>query len=381
MHDSFDRKITYLRISITDLCNLRCIYCMPKNGVKLLRHEDILTFEEIERLVSILAAAGIRKVRLTGGEPLVRRGVTGLVGKLSAVSGIEGLHMTTNGILLKGMADELKKAGLQSVNISLDTLNKEQFKRLSGGGNLADVIKGIDAARSVGLKVRLNCVPVIGYNERDIVSLCEFAAEKGTDLRFIELMPIGEAVAYRGIDTARIMDILAEHFGEGEMLGNDGGPAVYYRFPGMDPGRNGSQGMDPGRSGLPGMDPEWNESPGMDPGRNESPGMDQRRNESPKLKMSNDCEDGTIVRIGFISPLSESFCDRCNRIRLTADGYLKLCLHHSIGVDVRTALRDGSDDECIRELITNALNNKPSSHDFTAGVSDPENRRMVQIGG
>ncbi len=319
MTDGLGREITYLRISITDLCNLRCIYCMPEDGITRLRHEDVLSFEEIARLTGILAGMGISKVRLTGGEPLVRRGMTTLVGMLGDLPGIDGLHLTTNGILLKERARDLKAAGLCGVNVSLDTLDADKFGRMSRGGSLRAVIDGIDEALMAGLTVKLNCVPVRGHNEEDLIPLCEFASGRGISLRFIELMPLGEATAYEGVGTDGIRQVLSDRFGEGTPLEPDGGPAAYYDYGGM--------------------------------------------------------------RIGFIRPISDCFCPACNRIRLTADGYLKLCLHHLAGIDLRAPLRDGSDDDQVRSLIKSTMQRKPSSHDFAAGVQDPDARRMVQIGG
>ncbi|MBQ7158889.1 MAG: GTP 3',8-cyclase MoaA [Treponema sp.] len=323
MIDGIGRNITYLRISVTDRCNLRCAYCMPKNGICAFPHSEILSFEEIERLVRIMSGAGIKKVRLTGGEPLVRKDVAKLVKMISGIPGIDSLNITTNGILLPEYAHELKQAGLFGVNISLDTLNPAHFERISGGGNLADVLHGIDAGIAEGFKIKLNAVPVKGYNDDDIVSLCSFASEKNIDIRIIELMPIGEAVNYRGITSEKLISRLSEKFGEPEPLGREDSPAMYYQFPAL---KN---------------------------------------------------------RVGFIQPLSNCFCAECNRIRLTADGFLKLCLHHKKGIDVKSHLRSGKNDEEINKIITDAILEKPVSHNFTGQgvIVDSENRTMAQIGG
>ena len=321
MLDGFGRKITYLRLSVTDRCNLRCAYCMPKGGLSALPHSEILSFEEIERFVRLTGELGITKVRLTGGEPLVRKNIIQPVKMLSALPKVHFLGMTTNGILLAEYASELKKAGLSGVNVSLDTMNPNHFERISGGGDLRAVLSGIDAGAAAGLTVKLNCVPVRGYNDDDMLFLCEYAASKKIDLRFIELMPIGEGVFYEGISSKNLIGVLSGEFGEPVLLKGENSPAVYYQF--------------------------------------------------PKLQ----------CRIGFIQPISECFCADCNRIRLTSDGFLKLCLHHQAGIDIKTPLRSGMSDEQIKKLIEEAVLKKPAAHNFTGGIPDFEKRCMTQIGG
>ena len=200
MTDEGGRKMEYLRLSVTDKCNLRCRYCMPEEGVKHMLHMDILSFEEILRLVSIMKGLGIKKVRLTGGEPLVRKGVASLVGMLPC-----DVYMTTNGCMLSGYAKELKEARLQGVNISLDTLRADVFRKLTGRDELAGVLKGIDAAKEAGIPVRLNCVPIKGINDDEIEKLCDFARKSGLDIRFIELMPIGCAASMSGISSDELI--------------------------------------------------------------------------------------------------------------------------------------------------------------------------------
>ncbi len=303
-------------MSVTDKCNLRCRYCMPEEGIRHLLHKDVLSFEELQRLTEIMIDLGIRKIRLTGGEPLVRKGVVSLVSMLPCE-----VCMTTNGCMLAEHAKALKEAGLRSVNVSLDTLDRNTFVRLTGRDELGLVLKGIDAAKAAGLPVKLNCVPIKGINEGEIEALCDFAARMQLDIRFIELMPIGCMHDLSGIPSDEIIERLGSALtGVAEEASSVKGPAQYY-----------------------------------------------------KMKESD-------VRIGFISPMSHRFCNACNRIRLTADGYLKTCLHYANGVDLRELLRGCADDETIKDAIRLAVQRKPVAHAFgTADGSDT--RRMVQIGG
>ena len=316
MKDGHGRDINYLRVSVTDKCNLRCGYCMPGEGIRHLLHEDMLSFEEIQRIVCIMTELGIKKVRLTGGEPLIRRGVTELVKMLSC-----DVYMTTNGCELAHLAKPLKEAGLCGINISLDTLDRDTFRRLTGRDEFERVLDGIEAAVAVGLDVKLNCVPLKGINDPEIEDLCRFAAQKGLDLRFIELMPIGCADGYRGVSTDELIRRLERDAGKMEPDASDSpGPAVYYRI-----------------------------------GNRSS-------------------------RIGFISPMSSKFCSSCNRVRLTAEGFLKLCLQYPDGLDLRRLLRSGSDDEAIRQAIEEAIRLKPRGHSF-GNDQRSDKRKMVQIGG
>lgn len=325
MLDRYGREISYLRISVTDLCNLRCIYCMPPEGICRLSHDEIMTFEEIGKATKCLSELGIRRVRLTGGEPLVRRGIPKLIRMLADTPGIEEVCMTTNGILLAKYAKELKASGLQAVNVSLDTLDRDKFEAITGGGDPGDVLRGIDAALEAGIKVKLNCVPIrrrIG--PEDIIKICEYASERHIDLRFIELMPLGEGRSHEGISADDIREILIQEFGRpenGDKSEEGSGPAGYYSYPGLN------------------------------------------------------------ARIGFISPISHSFCDFCNRIRLTSDGILKLCLNRASDISVRDAIRGGISDEELTDMLREAIYNKPLSGGFGYETADPESRRMVQIGG
>lgn len=332
MKDGYGREIDYLRISLTDKCNLRCSYCMPKEGIKHVSHSDILTLEEIGRLVGIMKDLGIRRVRLTGGEPLVRKGVTDLVRILHKDCGIESIAATSNGIMLSEYAAALKAAGLKSINISLDTLNRDTFKTLTGSDMLHKVMEGIASAADAGLSVRLNCVPVRGVNDNEITGLVRYAGSAGVCIRFIELMPIGCGSTHRGLSTDDLIKILESDLGSAHSLSeeeltlrnlndNTVGPARYYGF------------------------------------------------------------DSFTGAVGFISPISHRFCGSCNRIRLTAEGFLKLCLQYPDGVNLKEPMRSGMSDSGIRDMIEEAVRRKPAAHSFDTGSFDADIRKMVEIGG
>ena len=334
MKDSHGREIDYLRISLTDRCNFRCIYCMPEEGVEQMSHDDILRIEEIEAIARVAAGLGIRSVRLTGGEPLVRRGVVGLVRSLSAMEGIENISMTTNGVLLPDMAADLKEAGLSRVNISLDTLDAEQFTYITRVGRIETALKGIDAALESGFDpVKINAV-VVRRLDQDYLAFAKLSLDRPLHVRFIEYMPVGESTGADGcgwgpedvVPSDELREIINERAREAgmpelEAVGEDGkpvgwGPASYYRFPGAQ---------------------------------------------------------GTV---GFIAPLSRHFCGECNRMRLTADGKLRPCLFSDREVDVRAALRDHGED-AVRDCFYEALNLKPDEHHNQVGTE----RKMSQIGG
>lgn len=325
MQDQLGRKIEYLRISVTDRCNLRCVYCMPEKGVDWVQHSDILRFEEIERLCRILASLGIRRIRLTGGEPLVRLGLSSLIAGLNAIDGIEEVNLTTNGILFGSMAQELKEAGLHGVNFSLDTLNPGVFQRITRTNRFQEARAGIDAALEHGFShVKINCVPVCGINDGELAEIAALARDLPLEVRFIEMMPIGRGKAYTPVTMEQVYQKLAAVYGPGvpyrEKLGN--GPAAYYTFPDF-------QG-----------------------------------------------------HVGFISAVTHEFCAQCNRIRLTAEGYLKLCLHYNTGIDLRAPLRSGVEDSALSDLIRRAILEKPDHHSFSnAAVGTAETRNMNAIGG
>lgn len=326
--DAYNRPISYLRVSVTDRCNLRCVYCMPPQGVPWRPHADILRYEEIETVVHAAAGLGVSKVRLTGGEPLVRPDVVELVRLLARVPGVDDLAMTTNGVLLARHAAELAAAGLQRVNVSLDTLRAERFGHITRGGNLADVLAGMDAAQQVGLTpVKVNTVVVRGMNDDEVVDFARKTRDEGWNVRFIELMPVGngglmdENWQARVVMVTEIRREIEAALGplEPARMSVGEGPARYYRLPGAQ---------------------------------------------------------GTL---GFITPISEHFCTRCNRLRLTADGRLRPCLLSDQEIDLREPLRRGADVSQIRALILHAIECKPPEHHLEQQV--PVGLAMSQIGG
>jgi len=318
LKDRYGREISYLRISLTDLCNLRCVYCMPAEGICKLQHRDILSIEEVAEIAGAAVELGIRKIRLTGGEPLVRRGVVDLVRKLKTMPGLEELTLTTNGILLPDLAAPLKDAGLDRVNISLDTLDAEKYHRLTRLGTLEQALAGIRAAEDAGLSpVKLNAVLIGGVNDDEIPALVELTREKATELRFIELMPIGNTFPF--------------------------GPEAY----------------------LP-ADTVLERVPELQPVES-IPGSVARMYALP----------GAVGRVGLIRPLSCSFCSECNRIRLTADGYLKPCLHSEKEFPLR-----GLHGTELKEAILAAVNAKPEAHaELSATERSDAGRNMNEIGG
>lgn len=326
MKDRFGRIIEYMRVSVTDRCNLRCIYCMPEDGVDCVMHDDILTFDEIVRVCRIGTELGISRVKLTGGEPLVRRGLSDLLSMIKEIPGIEQVTLTTNGTLLRDKIDELVSHGLDGVNVSLDTLDPGRYEKLTRGGNLNDVLAGLEAALGFpGLRVRINCVPMTDTLPTELTDLAALARKYKTDVRFIELMPIGLGKKFHPVNGTDVYHVLEERFGQGDRcygkFGN--GPAVYVRFPGFR------------------------------------------------------------GKIGFIDAVSHKFCDTCNRVRLTSEGYLKSCLQYETGVDLRNLLRGGVSDAEIANAMRSAVYNKPSGHRFSEEPEDStmEKKDMSQIGG
>jgi len=329
--DPFQRPITYLRISITDRCNLRCVYCMPQEGIQFVPRSQILSLEEIARIVRVMAPMGLRRVRLTGGEPLVRNGLPRLIRWLAATPGIEDIALTTNGTVLARFAQELAQAGLKRVNISLDTLRPDRFRQVTRQGEIGDVLRGIEAARRAGLSpIKLNVVVMRGVNEDEVVEMARTTLSEDWEVRFIELMPFLEEETGCLKDPSQAFVPSAEVRREIEgALGPlepattraGGGPARYFRLPGA--------------RGL----------------------------------------------LGFISPLTEhDFCARCNRMRLTADGKLRPCLLTDHEVDLKAPLRRGCSDRELREQVLAALHTKPDAHHLRDG-NRPRWRRMIQIGG
>ena len=323
MKDKFGREIDYLRVSVTDNCNLRCIYCMDEKGNKFLNKDEKLTDDEIYKVVKESAKLGIKKVRITGGEPLVRPGVVSLISKINNIEGIEEIYLTTNGILLADMIDELSKNGLKGVNISLDSLKEDRFNKLTRVGNLHKVLEAIDKAIALGIKVKLNTVIVNDINKDEIIDFVNLTKEKRIDVRFIELMPIGIAVNYKGATNEEVLKFITERYPNYEEVvrSKSGGPASYIKV-------NGAKG-----------------------------------------------------KIGFISAMSNCFCEECNRIRLTPEGFLKQCLHFDYGVDLKSMLRSGIKDDDLKKVIYENIYDKPEKHLFLEKSEHKELKFMNQIGG
>ena len=330
MKDQFGREINYARISVTDRCNLRCRYCMPECGVKKLPHAEILTLEEVLRVAGIFSRLGIRKIRLTGGEPLLRKNLPSLIRGLKKLSGIEQVTLTTNGVLLKTFARELISAGLNGVNLSLDTLDEKIFSDLTRRKLLATVLDGLRFLLDERISLKLNCVLLRGVNEEELLTLAELAKNNPVAVRFIELMPIGCAweSGLRGVPTAELFATLESHFGKLVPVNEKNrlqGPAQYFK---------------------------------------------------PK---------NFVGQIGFIDALEHKFCAACNRIRLTAEGFLKTCLSFDAGLDVKNFLRAGVSDEELLNRIGDAIYHKPHEHPWQLGMRNEELgmnwRKMYQIGG
>ena len=328
MHDDSGRCIEYVRISLTDHCNLRCRYCMPEHGIPPLQHTDILSYEEIIRLVHCFAYLGIRKIRLTGGEPLTRPDISNLVSGIKSIPGIKKVVLTTNGVLLSTMAAKLKAAGLDYVNVSLDTLSEATFFHLTRRHNLTAVKAGLAALKEAGFQhTRINCVPLQDINEADIPKLASLARDDELNVRFIELMPVGCAykAGFKRLPMTDVKNILQSAFGPLNKISTKDrlhGPAEYVQ---------------------------------------------------PK---------GFKGKIGFIDALEHKFCSACNRMRLTADGFLKPCLHSSQGLNLKTLLRQGITDDALCQAIAETIRTKPTEHHFSLTRSDLQDKRyMYQVGG
>lgn len=318
--DSFQRPINYLRISVTDRCNLRCVYCAPAGNIHHIPHNEMLTYEEISVVTQTAAELGISKVRLSGGEPLFRADVAKLIHMLGQVPGLEEISLTTNGVLLQHHAAELKQAGLQRINVSLDTLNREKFQQITGLAKLDQVLEGINAANKAGLQpVKVNMVVIGGLNDNEVAEFARLTRDDGWHVRFIELMPFGEThLQFIGLE-----DIMCRI----KPLGNlspcsapkGNGPAKYYRF------------------------------------------------------------DGATGTLGFITPISRHFCFQCNRLRLTANGKLLPCLMSENGVDLLPSLRNGAQPTELKQYINQAIASKPKGHQINRGIHT--SNTMSLIGG
>ena len=315
MEDKFQRNITYLRLSVTDLCNLRCVYCMPEDGVVKRSHTDILSIEEIEEMARASVACGVNKIRITGGEPLVRRGIVDICRRVAAIDGVRELCMTTNGILLPRYAKELKEAGVQRLNISLDTLNAEKYNKLTRIGTLDDALGGLAAAKDAGFDaIKLNVVLMGGINDDEIPAFVRLAEDNDLEVRFIELMPMGECDHWEEgafIDGSTVLTAVPEL----QEIGTDGVAKTY---------------------GIPG-----------------------RRG-----------------KVGLISPMSAHFCPVCNRIRITADGKLKPCLHSALEINLK-----GLHGPDLKDAIAAAMISKPQRHHLSVDNPSESLRNMNAIGG
>ncbi len=318
MKDSFGRKINYLRVSLTDRCNLRCKYCMPEEGIDKCKHSEVLSLEETYQIIESFVELGVDKIRFTGGEPLVRKGIVSLIEKVSKLKGVKDIAMTTNGILLKEMAKDLKDAGLNRVNVSLDTMDSKKFKNITRGGDLQRVLDGIEQAKKVGLSpIKINTVLIGGFNEDEIERFVKLTIEDLVDVRFIELMPIGQASAWAEDKFISNKKILEKMKALRPVKRVDmSSPAVYY-------------------------------------------------------KLAN-----ARGRVGIINPISCKFCENCNRVRLTASGKLKLCLHSNREINLKIPSKNKED---LKEIIIKAISEKEESHHLEE--REYIDRNMNEIGG
>ncbi len=329
MIDRYQRDINYLRISVTDRCNLRCLYCMPKEGVSLIGHDDILRYEEIVRIVKVAVGMGIVKVRVTGGEPLVRKGIVHFVGELTRMEGLRDVSLTTNGILLEEFAEPLYRAGVRRINISLDSLDPAKYRWITGGGRLGKVLRGIERAEEVGFQpIKINVVAIGSFNEDEIVSLAGMTLKKPCHVRFIELMDVGggSACALGYLSNDSVLEKIREVYPlisiNGKRSATDG-PAKRYRIP------------------------------------------------------------GGAGELGFISATSHQFCGGCNRLRLTAEGHLRACLLSDSEIDLKEPLRQGCSDDDLKALFQKAVEGKPKNSPKKScdGRRKKCERKMFSIGG
>lgn len=324
--DTFRRPITYLRVSVTDKCNLRCVYCMPEEGLPWLRREEILTYEEIADIVRAAARAGVHSVRLTGGEPLVRRDLHRLVAAIAAIDGIDDIALSTNGVLLEEQIDALKTAGLRRINLSLDTLRPDRFQDIAKRPGLDAVLRGLDAAIAAGMApVKLNCVVMRGRNDDELADFARLTRERPLYVRFIEVMPVHDNLGLQKdayMASSEVLERLAAIDDLQPVAGPAGnGPARYFAFP------------------------------------------------------------NAAGAVGVISPLSHDYCDRCNRVRLTADGRLRLCLFGDHALDLRTPLRSGASTEELADIFRSGMLIKPARHHLRLGETASRMRAFSEIGG
>ena len=319
MYDKFGRNIDYLRISLTDRCNLRCVYCMPEEGINKLGRNEILSYEEVIKIVKSFAALGIRKIRYTGGEPLIIKDIEKLIYETSIIPGIEDISITTNGIMLYDMAEGLKKAGLKRVNISLDTLNEDKYRSITRGGDINKVLKAIEKCIEIGMTpVKLNVVLIKGLNDDEVLDLINLTKEMPIDVRFIELMPIGEGARY---------------YAEGKMSSEE----VINDYPSLIP-------------------------------------VENDLHSTATLYRLKDAKGN----VGFITPLSCKFCSTCNRIRLSSTGTIKPCLHSKDEIDIRKYIEN---EVMLTAALKTAVYSKPEEHHLNDENLSRSERAMYQIGG
>lgn len=325
--DSYKRRLNYLRISLTDRCNLRCVYCMPEKGVPKIFHEDILTYEELLRLARLSIRLGIEKIRLTGGEPLVRKNLIDFISTLKTIAGIQDISMTTNGVLLADQAQALWQAGIKRINVSLDTLNREKFSRITRFDFYDQVWEGIQEAERIGFSpIKINVVAMRGINDDEILSFGRLSLEKPYHIRFIEFMPLGEENGWKAERFISSEDTLQKLQTLGPLYPVNG------------------RGLD-----------------------------------GPAKRMA---FAGAKGEIGLISPISEHFCPSCNRLRLTAEGLLRVCIFSDRETDLRTPLRQGASDEQLEAVIQEAILQKPKEHPVQLGPLPRKcQRQMSKIGG
>lgn len=324
MLDAYNRHIDYIRISVTDRCNFKCVYCMPPGGAKYVQQEDLLSFDDIIKICRALVKIGITKVKITGGEPFARKGVIPLIKAIKEMDGIQSVTATTNGYYLEQIVDDLVEAKIDGLNISLDTCNAQHFNQITTVDAYDRVMGGINKAIEASIPIKLNVVPIRELNMNQIIPIVAFAIKKSIILRFIELMPIGHGTTFTPVTSGEIQAMIQENFGTlqpiDKKLGN--GPAKYYALEGF--------------SGA----------------------------------------------IGFISAISNKFCFSCNRIRLTSSGFLKTCLHYNQGIHLKPYLDKGISEDELMTMIAHEIDQKPKDHGFHDKLtSNVEKKSMFQIGG
>lgn len=312
LRDSHGRIIDYIRISLTDRCNFRCVYCMPEEGEEYIPHAEILSYEELLRLCSLTAGLGIRKYKITGGEPFCRKGAVSFMRGLKDIPGVDEVTVTSNGVLLGGYLDELAAIGVKGINVSLDSLERESFNRMTRSDTPVEhILAALARAKAMGMRVKINTVPIRKHNDVHLVPLARYALEQGYHIRFIEFMPVGQGQGLEGVPLPEVKTMMEAAFGPmvpvARRMGN--GPAVCFHT---------AEGR---------------------------------------------------ASIGYIAALSDKFCHSCNRIRLTSSGFLKTCLHHNVGIDLKPLLRSGASDAELTEAIVRAVDRKPKAHSFAGAVA------------